>query len=333
MKKTTIALLIILLTSMMAVGFAPKAASQGSNQGLPSVNDNVKVIDYSFYLDSLGSLNLVGQVQNQGPNTVNPVFLSGAIYDSDGVEQGYTSTQVFVHYLLPQQKAPFMLQFGQPQNQQYWGDLSQIGKTDFIVYANDTSQYIYPDLKITSKTASIGTGNYSGGYQIDGVIKNTGTQTATGLSVSGTFFNSAGKVVALSMPYYLGESSPYSLAPGQTMKFQAWALDQNQTEMPADKKIASYELLVQADGPLLEGQPIVSTDPNSQGTSDPNNPTNPANTNNPSNNSSPINTTTIAIIAAVAAVIVVGTVLAVKFLKPKPKLTTKEKRKLKKAGE
>ena len=123
--------------------------------------------------------------------------------------------------------------------------------------ANATSSYQYPDLTITSSSASIGsTGDYNGAYLVNGVIKNTGSQTAQNITVVGTFYNATGSVVAVGYTNYL---TPATVAPSGTVSFQVGAFDLNQTQVSSGEKISSYSLLVQAQGPILQGTaPIVT---------------------------------------------------------------------------
>ena len=72
-------------------------------------------------------------------------------------------------------------------------------------------------LKITSSTPSIGTsGDYNGAYGVSGEIKNTGSQTATNVTVVGEFFNSTGSVVGVGYTTYL---TPTDLAPSENNNF------------------------------------------------------------------------------------------------------------------
>ncbi len=139
-----------------------------------------------------------------------------------------SGTQAWVAYIVPQQKAPFIMEFAPPQDDNVWepGDVANIQLS--VTQANATSKYQYPDLKITSSTPSIGTsGDYNGAYGVSGEIKNTGSQTATNLTVVAEFFNSTGSVVGVGYTTYL---TPTDLAPSGTTSFQVYALDLNQSK-------------------------------------------------------------------------------------------------------
>ena len=170
--------------------------------------ENIKVLSYSFYVDNLGYLDVVGEVQNVGSNTVDPVALAGSIYSSNGADLSDSACKVWVSYLVPGQKAPFYMEFQPPSSSSIWvpSDISKI--TFRVAMANATSGYQYPDLNITSSSWTIGSsGDYSGAYLVNGVIQNTGSQTATNITVVGTFYNATGSVVAAGYTNYLTPST------------------------------------------------------------------------------------------------------------------------------
>ena len=58
-----------------------------------------------------------------------------------------SGTKAWVAYIVPQQKAPFIMEFAPPQETGLWqpGDIGNIQFS--VIQANATSQYQYPDLK------------------------------------------------------------------------------------------------------------------------------------------------------------------------------------------
>ncbi len=222
--------------------------------GHSQVNEpqNIQVVDKSWYVDIYGNLVVVGQVQNVGQDTIDKVVLIGSATTNDQLQQSSYS-EVWGFNLVPQQKAPFYMEFLTPQSsygQGSWYDnVADVSLT--VSVANATSSYQYPDLKITSSQGSVGTtGDFNGAYLVKGNIENTGSQAATNLTVVGTFFNSTGSVVGVGYTNYL---SPKTLNPSESTSFQVAALDLNQSEVPTSLKITSYELLVQTEGPMLQG--------------------------------------------------------------------------------
>jgi hypothetical protein len=316
-RKSTVYFFVVLTLLSLGLILVPRAFSQ---------TQDIKIVSYSYYTDSLGYLDVVGEVQNVGPNTVNPVVLTGAIYSPDGTEISNSYCPVWVSYLTPQQKAPFYMEFPPPSSIGIWQpqDIAKVALT--VSIANATSSYQYPDLKVTSNSGSIGTtGNYSGVYTVNGVIQNYGSQTATDITVDATFYNATGTVVAVGNTYdILGTYLTSSLAPSSTISFQVPAFDLNQSVIPSSEKIHSYSLLIQATGPILQGTPPITTTPPSTESS-----TSPSITSFPSNSSSPTDVTLIVIVVVIIAVAAVaGTILLSRTHKPHQ--TVKETKKARK---
>jgi hypothetical protein len=203
------------------------------------------------------------------------------------------------------------MEFYPPSSAGIWQsqDISKITLTPFI--ANATSGYQYPDLKITSSSASIGsTGDYNGAYLVNGIIQNTGSQTATNITVVATFYNATGTVVAVGYTNYL---TPATLASSGTIPFQIAALDLNQTVVSSGEKISSYSLLVQAQGPILQGTAPIVTPYQGSGSSSSSSSSSSGSVNNPTNSSNPELIAIIVVIAIlVAAGVAAGTILAVR---------------------
>ncbi len=313
MRKSTIYFFIALSLLSLGLTLIPNAFSQ---------TQNIKIVNYSYYVDNMGILDVVGEIQNVGSNTVNPVYLTGSVYSSDGTDQSNSYCQVWVSYLAPQQKAPFYMEFQPSSSIGIWQqqDISKITLTPFI--ANATSGYQYPDLKITSSSASIGsTGGYNGAYLVNGIIQNTGSQTATNITVVATFYNATGTVVAVGYTNYL---TPATLSSSGTISFQVAALDLNQTVVSSGEKISSYSLLVQAQGPILQGTaPIVTPYQGSGSSSSSSSSPTDVNSNNASNPA-----VIYAIVIVVVLIAVAGTVLMLR--KRKPQETVKPEKKSKK---
>jgi hypothetical protein len=298
MRKIAIYFSIVLLLLSLGLTLVPNSFCQ---------TGNVKLLDYSYYIDASGYLEVVGEVQNVGPNTVNSVNLVGSLLSVTGEDLSNSGCQVLVSYLLPGQKAPFNMEF--PPIALQTADFSNIVLV--VSRANVTDSYSYQDLTLTSSSATIGTnGNYKGAYLVNGIIQNTGSQTAQNITVIGTFYNATGSVIAI------GYNSKYvsdSLAPSGTVSFQVPAYDLNQSMVPSSQKISSYSLIVQAGGPILNGSGPIST-PNQTNGGSQSTPT-PTST-----DSSPNNLSNSAIIYAIVIVIVIvvvaGAILALRKRKP-----------------
>ncbi len=315
MGKRVVCLLIAVLFISLAISSIPHVISQP---------ESIKVTNYSYYINTVGFLDVVGEIQNVGQNTISAVYIGGTILDPSGADVSDSGTRAWVAYLAPQQKAPFMMEFQLSSGDSWTPDV--IGSIQFTVtQANATSSYQYPDLKITSSTPSVGTtGDYNGAYTVSGVIKNTGTQTASNLTVVAAFYNATGSVVGVGYTDYL---TPADLVPSNSTTFQIYALDLNQSDVPSSLKIASYSLLVQTEEPILQGTaPVVS--PYQADGSSPSagidSPTNSQSASNPitDNSANSFSPTIIAIIAVIAVLAVIGGIMVVR--KRKPKTTTAE---------
>lgn len=261
----------------------PSALSQDQKGSL-------KILDYSYYIDTLGLIVIVGEVQNQGTNTVTSVFVTGSISSQDSVYQSSSYTilgipPAEITYLNPQQKAPFYMDFYPPQNSPdgTWNSIDIANINLQIAQANATANYQYPDLTITSKQSSIGsTSEDKGIFWVTGNIQNIGSQTASNITVFGTFYNSTGATVAVGYG-----NTVSSLTQSSSASFKLGAFDLNQTGIPASKKITDYSLLIRVQAPIRQGTPPVIIP-----TASPNPTNNPSQTST-STNSSPSPTVTL----------------------------------------
>jgi hypothetical protein len=305
MRKDTVYLFVLLTFLSLSLACVQKVSSQP---------EKIKVLSYSWYVDSIGFFDVVGEVQNVGPNTIESVVLGGIVYTIDGAEQGRSNpTYVYVNCLIPQQKASFFIEFS-PQ-QTATGDLSWLSigvdRVDFtVIDANVTNNYRYPDITVQS---SSGAADKEGTYWVSGTVQNSGNQTATNIRVIATFYNATGTVVGVGYTEYL---TPSSLSPSDTASFKVGAFDYDQTVVPPERKIASYSLLVQVEKPLLSGTPPSLPPSNSTSTTTPSDST-------PSSTIAP-ETQYIAVIVVVILG-VVGTILVLNKRKAKAQSTKNPK--------
>jgi hypothetical protein len=322
---------IALLLVSLGLAAAPKTFSQ---------IQEVKIINYSWYVDSEGYLDVVGLVQNEGPNTISSIAMTGSVLGPDNVDICDSGTQVWVSDLLPQQEAPFYMEFVAPQSssqsstaQVTWSEVIEAGEFSSIslsvASANATSSYQYQGLSITSSKGSVGTtAGYNGAYVVNGVIKNTGDQSATNLTVVGAFFNSTGSVVGVAYTDYL---TPTVLVPGNTTTFEIAAFDLNQSQVPAALQIKSYQLLVQTGGPILQGAAPTIVPETTATTGPTDTPTSsPVASHEKANFSFLLPIGVAVAIAVIILVAVVSVVRQITSRKERQRQTVKEARKLKK---
>lgn len=316
MRKSIVFLCVFLTLASLGLTLVPKVSSQP---------ENIKVLSYGWYVDSIGYLDVVGEVQNVGPNTIDSVVLSGVIYTLDGEAVSYSyPTTVYGQYLLPQQKAPFYMEF--PPSVSVTGDLSWlslgIDRVDFTVEAADpTSSYQYPDLTVTS---SSGGTDAEGVYWVTGTVQNTGTQTATNIYVVGTFYNATGTTIAMG---YTDALTPASLSPSSTASFKVGAFDLNQSIVPSNLKIDHYSLLIQVEEPILTGTAPTLPTPTPPSTTTPPSDSTPSPT-----DENPDVLAPEAIYAIIIVIVILGlsiTLLALRKTKSQEK-STKKLRKLQK---
>ena len=164
------------------------------------------MLNYSWYIDSIGGFDVVGEIQNVGSTILDPVVLDGTVYTPDGVAQAISNPcVVYVENMLPQQKTPFLMEFRSSDLSWLSQGVDHIGFE--VVRANVTDKYQYPDLAITNSALPT---DAEGVYWINGNVQNTGNKTATNVRVIATFFNASNAVVAAGYSELL---TPRSLNP------------------------------------------------------------------------------------------------------------------------
>jgi len=240
MRKAII-LLLVLLTVSPTLTLIPRVYSQPGN---------VIILNYSWRVDSWGVFTVTGEVQNVGSMTIDTVILKGTVYTKDGNAKAYSEEATcWAKYLLPQQKAPFIMDF--PPRNSLTGDLSWLSlgvdHIDFVVeLAETTSLYQYQNITIEDSRTTI----EEGFYYVNGTVQNTGDHAAKNIRLVGTFYNASNIAIATGASSIL---DPISLAPSQTASFWLAAIDLNQTIVPSSFRISSYSLQVQTEEPIFSG--------------------------------------------------------------------------------
>ena len=97
MKKGNLSAIALLVVFIFCIALVPITFGQV---------ETVKVLDYSYYIDFLGNLILVGEVQNIGTTVLKDVDIAGRITSSDGSQAQWENRELGL-YLLPQQKPQF----------------------------------------------------------------------------------------------------------------------------------------------------------------------------------------------------------------------------------
>jgi len=315
MKKSAIPLFVLILLASLSLTLLPVVQSQ------TVAVDDIKVLSYSWYVNGDGVLIMVGEIQNVGSTTIGPeVILYGKILTSDGT-YAESANRALVLNLIPQQKAPFYMQFYNPTTQYgLWYAYPDLTNVQIKAYEPQaTTKYNYPDLQITDHSNTI---DSDGTYWVSGHVKNTGTQTATNITIIATFYNTEGTAIAFGFTEFL---TPTSLGPQQTTAFKVGAFDLDQDIVPDNKKIHNYSLLIQVIDPVLQGEP-----PANQPTLPPSSPptTEPTQTSSTDSTPSQLPTWVYVVVAAIAIVLIIGAILLVKKRKSPQPQTTKSSSKI-----
>jgi hypothetical protein len=129
-----------------------------------------------------------------------------------------------------QQKAPFYLDFGKID----FNTVSESSTFNFNVSNHPPTNYIqYPDLSLTVSSNGI----VNNAYVVSGSITNGGNQTANDIKVVGTYYDSAGIVVAVG---FVTLDDP--IVPNGSASFTVSEFD---ASSKLASKISNYSLLVQ----------------------------------------------------------------------------------------
>jgi preprotein translocase subunit SecG len=307
LRKILSIITIVLLLSTLCLTLVP--------QNVSSKTQDIKISSYSYYIDNLGILDIVGEVQNIGTSTIEKVVLTADVYGSDGTIQGMVTGYAWLSYLAPQQKSPFLLEINTPIDYDIWY-FAEISKIEISVKeAKEVNSHVYSDFEITVNSAGVSTGDWDrGAYWVEGVVRNIGSQTASKLVVSAVFYNSSGGVAAVGHTNYL---EPSNVSPSGTVTFKVGAYDTIQFEETENRIIDSYALFVEAMAPLIEGNAPAATAPVTGSSTT---------TQNPSSQSSNRNSTYIIIIAVVVVFVVIAALLMTRKNTP-PKVETNNQKK------
>ncbi len=325
MKKTAVFTLVMVCIACLSLTLIPKGYGQ---------SDNIKVLSYSWYTGPAtsptpnayyqGDFIVVGEIQNQGTTIADHVTLRGIVYLTNGTGVAESLTTAFVEEMLPQQKAPFYMDF--TPDSSLTGDLSwatNVGYVGFQTYVDNTtatSQYRGP--RVASNSSFIDP--TSGVYNVTGTVQNTGNETTGDTWLVATFYNATGTVIGVSYTGFLAHSlDPFSYAFFSVSPFDGTSQINDQ--------IASYALLIQtrppaatsspSPSPTSSSSPLTSASP-SEPTSSPvpsgsaTEPTQPTSTPSGGTVSIPVSV----IYATIAAIVVVVVIVILLLIRKKPPL-------------
>jgi hypothetical protein len=310
MKKALTLLLVFLCSASLLLTFS----SSGTVQAQSSV---AKVVTYSWYKSVWsGNLIVVGELQNTGPDLLSNVVLTGIAYTVDGEAQATQAYSIIytAGELMPNQIAPFFMEFNPSES--VWGNMSWIelgiDRIDFRTIptkSNATTSSMYSDVRLISPANYI---DSAGNYTVTGIVFNYGTGYPESVWVVGSFYDAAGKVVAVGYSNFV---DPHYLAPNEYAQF---SLKPTEPTAAMASQIASYNLTVltkgsttqPTPGPSISVAPTGTASPTGSPTNEPTNSEEPQSS--PDGGDSGIPTRYL--FAIVAAVVVVVAVIVVAVL-------------------
>ena len=276
---------------------------------LPNVRaqtNEAQVLSYSWYIapsttttaEYINDLIAVGEVQNTGSTAIGAIWVTGQAYDSNGTVLASTEAQAMATNLVPNQKAPFYLDFtpeeSVTQDQSWVPNVTSVTvSVATITNASDSSTQ-YTGLTISNLNMD----NNGGNYTVSGIIQNTGDQSVEDVALASTFYNSNGTVIAVSFTD-LGAT----LVPRQPTTFEVTPWDNTAT---LSSEIENYTIQVQSIPVTPTATPEQTAQPTTQPTSSPSGSPNP--TQNPGIMTS-IPTYALVIVAIAVVAIIAGLML------------------------
>ncbi len=251
--------MIIVALTLTSIFVLPNVKASISEAGVLSFSWYVAPSTSTMAMET-GDLIVVGEVANLGSNIIGNVTVQSTALGANGQTLAVSSSQAFVSYMLPNQKAPFYTDFTAQSGSTH--DLSWVPSVTHVVVTvtsvQDTNLRQYADLTIQG---SINYTDNFGIYTVHGNLVNTGSQIANEPWVVTTFYNASGAVVGLNYTDYLAASlSPNNIAP-----FSASPVDSNSQ---LTSKIAGYSFQVDSytvsnsTSPLPTTTPTPTTTPN-----------------------------------------------------------------------
>ncbi len=160
----------------------------------PPAAADVQVLNFSSYTDSLGGLNVIGQVQNKGQALASDIQVTADATDANGdtVASGSDYLLALV-YLPPGATAPFQVSLGKPTGkpakENVNGQFKTYDPSGFIIFPPADG------LKVEGMKFAPASGYNSA--KVTGRVHNTGKQTASGVSVLVTGYDAKGKLAAV----------------------------------------------------------------------------------------------------------------------------------------
>jgi hypothetical protein len=260
LKKTAVILLIV---ALILAAFTLLAGNVNAQSSAVTVTTHSQYVAPSTTTMAVapGDLVVVGEVRNIGATVVGNVTVQGTALSANGQTLAITSSQAFVYYMAPGQKAPFYLDFtAQSSSTQ---DLSWVPSVSQVIVSvtsvQDAGKSQYKDLSVDY---DMNFTDDSGLYVVRGTIVNTGSLVAEDPWIVTTFYDASGTVIGLNYTNFLTTT----LSPNGGVLFFAVPAD-NDTQLTS--KIRGYSF--QIDSLTLTDTPTYSptSTPTSSGSNSP----------------------------------------------------------------
>jgi hypothetical protein len=167
---------------------------------------NIQLISSSSYKDSIGSLHVIGEIQNTSPDPREYVKIVSTLHDPSGSILDTSFTYSEVEVLRPGENSPFDVIFGNEQQVQ------MSHRYEISSITSDISQAKPVNLKL-----NFGNSYYDsiGSAHIIGEVTNNGPGISHFTKISGTFYDDQNKTVATGFTY----TDPKDLESGQSAPF------------------------------------------------------------------------------------------------------------------
>lgn len=169
----------------------------------PESEEYLAILSHSSYVDRLGYLHIVGELQNIGSKNTELNKVMATFFDSEGVPVVTASNYSYLGILIPGQKSPFEITFSSPPPVKNY-------KLERAWEVTERSTYAAFD--ITDISTEV---DDEGQYWLHGRVKNIGGTPVNVVVLVSSFYDELGEVIATGFTF--GDVMP--LPPGETSMF------------------------------------------------------------------------------------------------------------------
>jgi hypothetical protein len=207
MKVTEPTLCLMAVTIIVLLSVGIPIIQYTYAQTTTTTNTGISILSQASYVDSIGHFHVVGEVQNNAPESMKFVEITATFYDAAGKVVGTGSGYTDMDILLPAQTSPFEILLTDEQQSQ------KIDNYKLSVSGDETFESKPANLKLNvgdSFTDSINN------YHVVGEVTNQGDQVTKFVKVAGAFYNDQNQLVAVGSSY----TDPSDLSPATTAPFE-----------------------------------------------------------------------------------------------------------------